>query len=1652
MAGAKKFGTFGGVFTPSILTILGVIMYMRLGWVVGNAGLYGAIIIIIIAHVISVTTGLSISSIATDKKVGAGGVYYVLSRSLGLPIGGAIGVTLFAGTALSIALYLIGFAESFNAYIGLDTSINGLRIGGTVALIVLATIALISTAVAIKAQYFILAAIALSLVSILWGSWDLAPDTVPLFGSADSVSMETVFAIFFPAVTGFTAGIAMSGDLADPKRSIPRGTIAAIIVGFVVYIGLAIFIAYAINPETLRTDYNVLMRMAVFAPGVVAGIWGATLSSALGGILGGPRILQAMSVDKITPRLFGKGVGKDNEPWNALFLTLLISECGILIGELDLIARVVSMFYLAAYGFINLSFFLESWASADFSPSFKVKRWVGLVGFIASFAVMFKLDMMAMFAALIIIGGIYAYLQRKQLALGSGDIWHSVWSSLVLTGLKRMDKSDDHKRNWKPNIILFSGSKETRPHLIEIAKAISGKVGMISNFHLIENPEATVLFPKHKQSLQDPVLLKHGIFGRQQEVRNVYQGIETIASTYGFSGVEPNTILLGWAKNTKDPLMFAQMNQKLIELDYNVLYLDYDWNKKFGKYQKIDIWWLNLKNNAELTLSIAKFISTSSQWRYASIRVLLINETNKEGFEHKIHQQLDAYRIEATVKVINNHLEKRTSFDLMKSNSQDADLIIAGIPEIPPGGEKDFVDNTTEMFGILGTTLLVKTSSILGEDESNLPMVELESADQGTTYVSGQLIPLEIPAHLSNQKHIQSIIQEVEEHTAEIVDKEIASFQNIYTGFVRECGKAVLALINGPLSVSEDSDQTTDVRDLQKQMLGIYQAKIDHFESEDLPYLEERLAKLHDKYIQLSESVLSTLPAKIKVAGKKVALQKLVRKHFRTNYQETLQNIHHQIGFTGFVLTDDLKDSLIQSIRCITSDRTLHAQSLIHVQQIFDKILLEIKNKHFLLSEDIRNKGRRFVNTLIQKIEKPSTVKIERNKRHHKKAFKALVLENAAYKGFWRRNQTFLAVRLATDMKLQKINLIIEQIGDNMQEEMNVSMFHNTALRLDQALQWLDGFEKNPIFSANDLPEVNQSLTYDDPKIEKLMALAETSGNTLPEQLELIDTDSLNDFATIQGENLETVSIDARASYKYLIYDTLQQPLQKYLLTAYQICMEALSKVQYDLNHIAQTANHLKDNLTADELKKMSAKAKNNIAELRQQLTYQKSKKEEVLSDIIHTANSTLNTASLVEHAVRILPSEQPDVAKKGVKKWLGQAGNKAASLVNKYGNLVESQRELIKSKQRSPSLTGKQATDVHYELKKFVGNLAVEEKVADSLPFYYKQLFVGKQAPSIGQLHHREEELQQAFSMLQSPNTDEHAVIVLGEPLSGKSFFSEAIAREVCTTQVIKIEPPVSGTLEKSELVKTLQKQLKSTIKSSRILKVAPKGTVFLFEDLELWWDRGNPDGKLIKFIIQLINEHKSQYRFILNCNSYAFKIMEGQGLLEYLTASRIYLSNFDQPALQHLLLERHHAGALTLALKGKDQDEISKKNMRKLMDKYQHNSNGIVGIALHQWISNIKGYQDDLVEIDFPKMQALPQLDDKEWLVILSQFLIHKHLDAVRLQKLFDFSDHNQADMIISQLSADGIINDIMGSTYEINPLAVVWVINRAKEFSLI
>ena len=382
----KKFNTFGGVFTPDVLTILGVIMYLRLGWVVGNAGFLGAIAIILLSKSVTICTGLSMSSITTNIKIGAGGAYSIISKSLGLEAGGSIGIPLYIAQTLSAALYIIGFTEGWLRIFPDHSAI----LISSVAWLILLLISYISAQFAIRIQYIIMAIMGLSLVSFF-----LTPakpvDTIVLIGNFDDADFWMVFAVFFPAVTGIMAGANMSGDLKNPRKAIPLGTMSSIGVTLLIYIGLAYVLSLVSTPEELRTNQLIMVEKSIWGPAIIAGLLGATLSSALGSMLGAPRILQALAAQKTVPfhSVLAKKT-KGNEPRNAIIFTGIAIELALLLGNLNFLATLITMFFLITYGMLNLVVFIQqSMKIISFRPTFKVPRLVPFIGAAGCLFIMF---------------------------------------------------------------------------------------------------------------------------------------------------------------------------------------------------------------------------------------------------------------------------------------------------------------------------------------------------------------------------------------------------------------------------------------------------------------------------------------------------------------------------------------------------------------------------------------------------------------------------------------------------------------------------------------------------------------------------------------------------------------------------------------------------------------------------------------------------------------------------------------------------------------------------------------------------------------------------------------------------------------------------------------------------------------------------------------------------------------------------------------------------------------------------------------------------------------------------------------------------------------------------------------------------------------
>ncbi|MEM9927845.1 MAG: amino acid permease, partial [Cyanobacteria bacterium P01_D01_bin.50] len=458
---SKGLGTFGGVYTPSILTILGVIMYLRFGWVVGNVGLVGSLIIVTLATSITFLTSLSVCAIATDKVVRVGGAYYMISRCLGIEVGGAVGISLYFAQALSIALYTIGFAESVVQSFG---NLNQTYVA-LITTILVAVLALTSAQVAVKAQYIIMGAIVLSLVSLAFGgampdvtpqAWDIPSDGKPFW---------EVFAVFFPAVTGIMSGVSMSGDLCKPSRAIPRGTLAAVVTGYLVYMILPLIIAMRADTATLIGVPLAMKMMSLWGPAILLGVWGATLSSALGSILAAPRVLQALARDRILPRwmsILGRGSGENDEPRVGTWVTLGVAIAGVCIGDLNLIAPVLTMFFLSTYLVLNISASIEGLLkSPSFRPSFKVHWVLSLLGGIGCLGVMFLINPVATIVAAAIVLGIFFWLKQRELNTTWGDVRQGIWMALLRTGVFQISNVEDPK-NWRPNILVFSGSPNKR--------------------------------------------------------------------------------------------------------------------------------------------------------------------------------------------------------------------------------------------------------------------------------------------------------------------------------------------------------------------------------------------------------------------------------------------------------------------------------------------------------------------------------------------------------------------------------------------------------------------------------------------------------------------------------------------------------------------------------------------------------------------------------------------------------------------------------------------------------------------------------------------------------------------------------------------------------------------------------------------------------------------------------------------------------------------------------------------------------------------------------------------------------------------------------------------------------------------------------------
>lgn len=723
-----RFGTLGGVFTPCVLTILGVIMFMRSGYVVGDSGLVRAIVILVIAKAITTLTTLSLSAIASNTEVRTGGVYYMISRTLGPDFGGAIGLTLFVSQAVSVAFYVIGFSEAF---MGLFAPAGELRayleshqleqqLVSSLVIVVLFFVTFKGADLAIRAQYVILGVLLLSVLSFMTGgvmhfdAGHLSDSMTP--NPEGSVGFWLVFAIFFPAATGITAGANMSGDLKDPARSIPRGTLAAIIFTAIIYlIQLTLLAGFTDQGELAETPFNALKRMSVFAPLVVAGVFAATLSSALGSFLGAPRIMQAMGKDRLLAPLefFALGHGPEDEPRRATVLTLGIALVIVWLGGLDAVAQVISMFFLIAYGMINLSAFVESrGGNPSFRPRFKFYGWAtALVGAVGCAIAMVKINETYAIIAMIIAAALYFWL-RGRTSSDWGDAKRGYIFSRTRQNLLLLENMTPDPKNWRPVLMVLTEDAERDRPLIQCASWLESGRGLLSVLEVSSDPGASLdarldVRRHHIDRIRQDLHTKKIVaFADSVVVPDAPRHIEAVVQAYSIGSLRPNTVMM-----SIPPPSQSERRERMADIlatvsAFNLNVVLYKGARvERTKKRLIDVWWHGQRNGSLLAL-FAYLAQIHPDWSKAEIRMLRIVTSGQEHLEAEksLTQMMAAARLAVHVEVI---LSKRPVGELIAERSAAADLVLMGLRHEDIKDLRSFLQGRDELLTKLPPTLLV---------------------------------------------------------------------------------------------------------------------------------------------------------------------------------------------------------------------------------------------------------------------------------------------------------------------------------------------------------------------------------------------------------------------------------------------------------------------------------------------------------------------------------------------------------------------------------------------------------------------------------------------------------------------------------------------------------------------------------------------------------------------------------------------------------------------------------------------------------------------------------------------------------------------------------------------------------------------------------
>ena len=703
------FGT-APVFLASVSTILGAILFLRFGYAVGHVGLGLALVIIVLGHFVTIPTVLAVSEIATNRRVAGGGAYFIVSRSFGMSIGGAIGIALYLSQAISIAFYMVAFAEAFEPlkqlaaekieWIQKTPDARWISLPCTGLLIALMLTR--GANMGVRALWGVCVILAVAIAGFLFGeATEKMSSAIEENGLNLTARIEKndgfgkVFATCFPAFTGMIAGLGLSGDLKNPQRSIPLGTIGATFAGMVIYTVVAIKLALSATPDELANDQFIMAKIAIWSPVIYIGLAAAALSSALGSIMVAPRTLQALARDNVLPipklnRLMGKGLGKTQEPFYATCVSGAIAIVFVVLGGVDTIARILTMFFMVTYGALCAVSFLEYFSgNPSYRPTFHTRWYLSLIGAVMCGLMMIEMSILYTFLALILMVATYLGLRRSRhgqrdlTTIFQGTMFQLTRRLQIFLQKSRTISSED---GWRPSIVAVTRFGERRLGHFDLLRWICHRHGFGQFIQFSEGEYSFSSEVAARLSVDELIhrteVSRAGIFVDSLICPTFQLALAQTLQMPGISGLPNNCILLEFDKDSPEEMKEVEQGARLAANSmFNVLILR-STSYRFGYRSSIHVWVTEeTLADAPMMLMFAYIIVGHPEWKRAEIELFGCFDSTEAGKEV---DKLSTLMTEGRLPISTHNVTSVScSLDELEEEvfhrSSQADLVIAGL-------------------------------------------------------------------------------------------------------------------------------------------------------------------------------------------------------------------------------------------------------------------------------------------------------------------------------------------------------------------------------------------------------------------------------------------------------------------------------------------------------------------------------------------------------------------------------------------------------------------------------------------------------------------------------------------------------------------------------------------------------------------------------------------------------------------------------------------------------------------------------------------------------------------------------------------------------------------------------------------------------------